>query len=105
MKKENINKIFESNANKYDLMNDIMSFGLHRKWKRKFIDLIDLNLKNKNIILDLGCGTGDIISQINNKSELNSNYLAYLVDPNILTQSSFSNSILITQIKQIPHHP
>ena len=83
MKKENVNKIFESIADKYDLMNDLMSFGLHRKWKRKFIDLIDLNLKNKNIILDLGCGTGDIISQINNKSKLNSNYLAYLVDPNI----------------------
>ena len=83
MKKENVNKIFQSIAYKYDLMNDLMSFGLHRKWKRKFIDLIDLNLKNKNIILDLGCGTGDIISQINNKSKLNSNYLAYLVDPNI----------------------
>ena len=83
MKKENVNKIFQSIADKYDFMNDLMSFGLHRKWKRKFIDLIDLNLKNKNIILDLGCGTGDIISQINNKSKLNSNYLAYLVDPNI----------------------
>ena len=83
MKKENVNKIFQSIADKYDFMNDLMSFGLHRKWKRKFIDLIDLNLKNKNIILDLGCGTGDIISQINNKSELNSNSLVYLVDPNI----------------------
>ena len=83
MKKENVNKIFESIADKYDLMNDLMSFGLHRKWKRKFIDLIDLNLKNKNIILDLGCGTGDIIFQINNKSKLNSNYSACLVDPNI----------------------
>ena len=83
MKKENVNKIFQSIAYKYDLMNDLMSFGLHRRWKRKFVDLIDLNLKNRNIILDLGCGTGDIISQINNKSKLNSNYLACLVDPNI----------------------
>ena len=82
MKKENVNKIFQSIADKYDLMNDLMSFGLHRKWKKKFVDLIDLNFKKKNIILDLGCGTGDIIFQINNKSKLNSNYLAYLVDPN-----------------------
>ena len=36
MKKENINKIFESIASKYDLMNDLMSFGLHRNWKKKF---------------------------------------------------------------------
>ena len=82
MEKENVNKIFQSIAGKYDLMNDLMSFGLHRKWKEKFVDLIDLNLKKKNIILDLGCGTGDIIFQINNKSKLNSNYLACLVDPN-----------------------
>jgi len=82
MEKENVNKIFQSIAGKYDLMNDLMSFGLHRKWKKKFIDLIDLNLKNKNTILDLGCGTGDIFFQINNKSKLNSNYLACLVDPN-----------------------
>ena len=83
MKKENVNKIFQSIADKYDLMNDLMSFGLHRKWKKKFIDLLDLNLKNKNTILDLGCGTGDIFFQINNKFKLNSNYLACLVDPNI----------------------
>ena len=82
MEKENVNKIFQSIAGKYDLMNDLMSFGLHRKWKEKFVDLIDLNLKKKNIILDLGCGTGDIIFHINNKSKLNSNYLACLVDPN-----------------------
>ena len=82
MKKENVNKIFQSIADKYDLMNDLMSFGLHRNWKKKFVDLIDLNFAKKNIILDLGCGTGDIIFQINNKSKLNSNYSAYLVDPN-----------------------
>ena len=83
MKKENINKIFESIASKYDLMNDLMSFGLHRNWKKKFIDLIELNLKKKNIILDLGCGTGDIFYEIMKKPFLNTNYSACLVDPNI----------------------
>ena len=83
MGKENVNKIFHSVASKYDLMNDLMSFGLHRKWKKRFVELIDLNFKKKNIIMDLGCGTGDIMFQINNKSKLNSNYLAYLVDPNM----------------------
>ena len=82
MKKENINKIFQSVAGKYDLMNDLMSFGLHRKWKKEFVSHLNLSSKKKNIILDLGSGTGDVVSQINNTG-INSNYLAYLVDPNI----------------------
>ena len=82
MKKENINKIFKSVANNYDLMNDLMSFGLHRNWKKKFVDLIKFNSK-KNVILDLGCGTGDIFYEIIKKTSINSNYLGCLVDPNI----------------------
>ena len=81
MKKEKINKIFHSIADKYDLMNDLMSFGLHRLWKKKFVDMIDLSFKKKIFILDLGSGTGDIVSQINKKYKQNSNYLSFLVDP------------------------
>ena len=82
MKKDYVNKIFHNIANKYDLMNDLMSFGIHRKWKEEFINYIDLK-KNKNVkLLDLGCGTGDIISQINTSNKL-SDYVSYLVDPNL----------------------
>ena len=35
-KPEKVNKVFTSVSNKYDLMNDIMSFGLHRLWKKQF---------------------------------------------------------------------
>ena len=81
MKKDYVNKIFHNIANKYDLMNDIMSFGIHRKWKKKFIKHIDL--KKKDIkLLDLGCGTGDIVSEIDTSNKF-SNYISYLVDPNI----------------------
>ena len=64
MKKEKVNKIFESIANKYDLMNDLMSLGIHRKWKRDLVKHLNLDKNKNNSILDLGCGTGDIISNI-----------------------------------------
>ena len=57
-KPEKVNGIFSSVSNKYDLMNDIMSFGLHRIWKKQFIKLCDLQRQKK--ILDVACGTGDI---------------------------------------------
>ena len=82
MKKEKVNKIFESIANKYDLMNDLMSLGIHRKWKRDLVKHLNLDKNKNNSILDLGCGTGDIISNII-KSKKNLKFQAYLVDPNI----------------------
>ena len=48
MKKEKVNKIFESIANKYDLMNDLMSLGIHRKWKRDLVKHLDLDKNNIN---------------------------------------------------------
>ena len=82
MKKEKVNKIFESIANKYDLMNDLMSLGIHRKWKRDLVKHLDLDKNKNHSILDLGCGTGDINSNII-KSKKNLKFQAYLVDPNI----------------------
>ena len=84
MKKEFVNKIFHDISDKYDLMNDIVSFRLHKLWKKKFVNHINLNKNKKNNILDIGCGTGDIVSIISeNKSGLNSKTKTYLLDPNI----------------------
>ena len=38
-KPSQVNNIFTSVSNKYDVMNDIMSFGLHRFWKKQFVRL------------------------------------------------------------------
>ena len=57
-KADKVNDVFSSVSGRYDLMNDIMSFGLHRLWKKQFLRLC--NLDNKNKILDIACGTGDI---------------------------------------------
>ncbi len=50
--------VFHSVAGKYDLMNDVMSLGLHRLWKRFTIG--QANVRPGQIILDLAGGTGDL---------------------------------------------
>ena len=57
-KPNKVNNIFTSVSDRYDLMNDFMSFGLHRIWKKQFIKLC--NVKSKRKVLDIACGTGDI---------------------------------------------
>ena len=53
-----VRAVFESVAPKYDLMNDLMSLGVHRVWKRIFVG--DLNPRPHHALLDLAGGTGDI---------------------------------------------
>jgi demethylmenaquinone methyltransferase/2-methoxy-6-polyprenyl-1,4-benzoquinol methylase len=50
--------VFHSVAQKYDLMNDLMSFGLHRVWKR--FTVAQANIRPGQIILDIAGGTGDL---------------------------------------------
>lgn len=50
--------VFDSVAPRYDLMNDLMSIGVHRLWKRALIDA--LNPQPHMALLDVGGGTGDI---------------------------------------------
>ena len=53
-----IKELFNSISLKYDFLNDIFSFGLHRLWKRKLLDMLNPTLGEKWI--DLCCGTGDM---------------------------------------------
>ena len=53
-----VNLVFSEVYNKYDLMNDIMSFGIHRIWKNKFIDW--MNPSKNSSLIDVASGTGDI---------------------------------------------
>ncbi len=60
-----IKQIFSEVAEKYDLMNDLMSFGIHRIWKKQFCNLIK-NLDSK--ILDVASGSGDIAFRLYDKA-------------------------------------
>jgi demethylmenaquinone methyltransferase/2-methoxy-6-polyprenyl-1,4-benzoquinol methylase len=72
--KEVFNKVFD----KYDLMNDFMSLGVHRRWKKDFIQM--LNPTSEKKLIDVGCGTGDI-ADLYIKST-NSNTKILCIDPN-----------------------
>lgn len=54
--------VFDSVADKYDVMNDLMSLGIHRLWKRFAINLA--NLRPGERVLDLAGGTGDLTSRM-----------------------------------------
>lgn len=53
-----VRAVFDSVAPKYDVMNDLMSLGVHRVWKRIFVS--DLDPRPHHTLLDLAGGTGDI---------------------------------------------
>jgi len=53
-----VGRVFTSVASKYDLMNDLMSLGIHRLWKRQFVTGCAIRRDQK--LLDLAGGTGDI---------------------------------------------
>tara|TARA_Y100001935_G_C17276862_1_gene495146 strand:+ start:847 stop:1596 length:750 start_codon:yes stop_codon:yes gene_type:complete len=63
-KEKLVRNVFDSVASRYDLMNDLMSFGTHRLWKKIAVELSDVNPGQK--ILDLASGTGDLAQHFAN---------------------------------------
>jgi demethylmenaquinone methyltransferase/2-methoxy-6-polyprenyl-1,4-benzoquinol methylase len=57
-KQKLVGEVFTSVAGKYDVMNDLMSFGVHRLWKRHFV--ATSGIRKGDRVLDLAGGTGDI---------------------------------------------
>ncbi|MFW6341344.1 MAG: class I SAM-dependent methyltransferase, partial [Wenzhouxiangella sp.] len=53
-----VGRVFDSVAQRYDVMNDLMSLGVHRIWKRRFV--AGCRLRDGDRLLDLAGGTGDI---------------------------------------------
>jgi demethylmenaquinone methyltransferase/2-methoxy-6-polyprenyl-1,4-benzoquinol methylase len=53
-----VREVFDSVAPRYDLMNDLMSLGVHRAWKRAFVAAVGAG--PRDTLLDLAAGTGDV---------------------------------------------
>tara|TARA_Y100000590_G_C15559084_1_gene953998 strand:- start:91 stop:795 length:705 start_codon:yes stop_codon:yes gene_type:complete len=73
-----VKKVFEDVFDKYDLMNDLMSLGIHRLWKRNFIDW--LNPQQNTKLIDVASGTGDIAKLFLNR--VKNRAFVYCVDEN-----------------------
>ena len=71
-----VNNVFNSVADKYDLMNDITSFGIHREWKNNLINWMAPQKNQK--LADIAGGTGDIARKFLN----NGGHSAYVIDIN-----------------------
>ena len=77
-KKGLVEGVFDQVYSKYDLMNDFMSLGIHRFWKKSLINIMKPHPNRK--LIDVACGTGDIgklfLNSTNQMSEVT------CVDPN-----------------------
>ena len=77
-KKGLVQNVFDQVYDQYDLMNDFMSLGIHRLWKKSLLNMMNPS-SNQNLI-DVACGTGDIaklfVKHVNKLSRI------ACVDPN-----------------------
>ncbi|MDC3083819.1 bifunctional demethylmenaquinone methyltransferase/2-methoxy-6-polyprenyl-1,4-benzoquinol methylase UbiE [Candidatus Pelagibacter sp.] len=78
-KKGLVQNVFDQVYDQYDLMNDFMSLGVHRLWKKDLLNMMNPTSNQK--LIDVACGTGDIaklfLNYVNKKSHVT------CVDPNI----------------------
>ena len=77
-KKGLVNSVFDKSYDKYDLMNDIMSLGIHRIWKKDL--LFWMSPKENKSLIDVASGTGDIAKLFSELTNNNSKVLC--IDPN-----------------------
>ncbi len=77
-KKGLVQGVFDKVYDKYDLMNNIMSLGVHKAWKKNLLNMMNPST-NQNLI-DVACGTGDIAKLF--LSSVNCNSHITCVDPN-----------------------
>ena len=77
-KKGLVDSVFDKVYNKYDLMNDFMSLGIHRFWKKSLINIMGPSSNKK--LLDVACGTGDIGKLFLNNTNIDNEITC--VDPN-----------------------
>ena len=74
-----VQDVFNKVYDKYDLMNDLMSIGIHRSWKKDMINWMAPFPKKK--LIDMACGTGDLGKLFLENTNYEGNVV--FVDPNL----------------------
>jgi demethylmenaquinone methyltransferase/2-methoxy-6-polyprenyl-1,4-benzoquinol methylase len=75
--------VFDAVADKYDVMNDLMSGGLHRVWKARMIDALHIRPRTHLQLIDVAGGTGDIaLRALARAAKLGSTLDAHIIDAN-----------------------
>ena len=83
-----VNKVFASVADRYDLMNDLMSGGLHRHWKRELVAMLNApRCAAPFRLLDVAGGTGDIAIRYAKNSGPNATVIVYDISSKMLDVS------------------
>lgn len=72
-KQAKVDQVFDSVASKYDLMNDVMSLGMHRLWKEAFVTRLNPKRSPNWKLLDVAGGTGDVAFKVFNRSAQQAN--------------------------------
>ena len=107
-KAELVHGVFDAVSGKYDVMNDLMSLGMHRLWKKYFIDQVDV--RKGQWILDVASGTGDIALALAQKigngkvvaTDINSAMLAKAQD-RLIDHGLFSQTTcIVANAEQLP---
>ena len=96
-----VNSVFSSVYKKYDLMNDIMSFGVHRLWKQKFIEW--MNPLSNSRLIDVASGTGDIAKLFSIRNN-NSSQITCIEPNDGMFEEGKKNLKDFTNIKWIKAH-
>ena len=82
-----VNAVFSSVASRYDLMNDLMSGGLHRLWKSDFVAMIGAPKSDRPFeLLDVAGGTGDIAIRYAESSGPNARAVLCDISPEMLSE-------------------
>lgn len=93
-KTERVTRVFERVASRYDVMNDVMSLGIHRLWKSRFVG--SLPLRQNGVYLDVAGGTGDIAQILYKRLK------SFGIHAN-LTVSDFNPAMIDIGQKRYPH--